>query len=1204
MIRFFRFSPSRLALSYIGLSVLVLALFAVPLWYGWHANIATFKAYVHADDLQRMLEAFDRGGADGLAAAVDSQVGKLPADEIMVFADAAKVRLAGNLPAWPREVPDAPGTYGLALDLGAGSSMRVVASHVMLPGGHHLLMGRESVRFQSLTDLFWYGIAAATSIVLILGAAVGWMSRRALLAEVHEISRTASAIVEGDLTRRLTTRGGSSELDTLARTVNGMLERLASQNVRLEAEIAERRGTEQALHRAHDDLEVLVAHRTAELARAIESLRRSEAFLAEGQRISQTGSWAWHLSSGKIVWSDEQYRLLGLEPGKAEPSVDLFLKAVHPDDRSAVQKKVEEAAREKRSYAIDYRVVLSDGAVRHMRSVGRTVAGEGGNAEDYIGVTTDITERLHAEEELRRQKAYLDELFDLAPDAIVLTDLSPRTIRVNKEFTRMFGYTAEEAIGVRLRTLVAPEGLQPANLTHDPTLLGGHKFEREVVRQRKDGTRFHAHITAARVRLQGGDDAAYVIYRDITERKCGEALLAGENRVLEMIAKGSPLGATLDALCRVMEEIFSGCLASIILIEPDGRLRHAAAPSLPESYIAKFDGVILGPSTGPCGLAAHRREAVIVPDIEAYPHSDDYRRIAGAYGLRACWSTPVFSSEGKVLGTFAVCFREPRSPNAQEQNTIQQLSNLASIVIERTGAVTALRRSEERFALAMRAAGEGHWDWNILTDEFYGSPRMLELYGFPPGTTFAGRADFLTRFPFHPEDKPKWEKAAAAHFAGDTARFDLEMRMLPRGELKWIHLTGVCSRDENGTPVRWTGAVSDITDRKRAEAALLESARRLRQAQRLEAMGALAGGIAHDFNNILGAILGYGEMALRDAPKGSRLRRDLDSIVTAGERGRALVDRILAFSRSGVGERIAVPVEEVVREALDLIAAKLPDGVTIDARLNAGRAALLGDPTQVHQVLMNLAMNGVQAMTAGGVLRVSLHATRYDAPRVAMIGSIGVGDYVVLQVADSGMGMAPDVLDRIFDPFFTTKEVGVGTGLGLSLVHGIVTELGGSIDVASSPGEGSVFTVFFPRHGDAGDAAEDQLSGIRRGNRQQVMVVDDEEPLVDLAVRILEDLDYVPVPFTSSAAALDAFRADPQGFDALITDERMPGLAGSTFIREVRAIRRSMPILLVTGYVGGMVVNRAYNSGATEVLKKPLSSRELAETLARVLEPE
>ncbi len=391
---------------------------------------------------------------------------------------------------------------------------------------------------------------------------------------------------------------------------------------------------------------------------------------------------------------------------------------------------------------------------------------------------------------------------------------------------------------------------------------------------------------------------------------------------------------------------------------------------------------------------------------------------------------------------------------------------------------------------------------------------------------------------------------------------------------------------------------SDVT----AEEELRRLESRLRQAQRLEAMGTLAGGIAHDFNNILGAILGYGERALREAPRGSRLGRDLESILAAGERGRALVDRVLTFSRSGAGERIAVHVEGVVREALDLVAASVPPGIAIEAALQAGRAATQGDPTEVHQVLMNLATNAVQAMPSGGTLRVSLKTVRVDAARVATIGTIGAADYVVLEVADTGTGIPPEILDRIFDPFFTTKEVSVGNGLGLSLVHGIVMEAGGAIDLTSTVGSGSAFTVYLPRAGDASDDLGDPEQAVPQGGGQRVLFVDDEEPLVRLATETLEDLGYAPVGFTSSAAALEAFRADPKGFDAVITDERMPGISGSALIRAVRGIRRSVPIVLVSGNVGGIVTTRAYNAGADEVLKKPLSARELATSLARVLQ--
>jgi PAS domain S-box-containing protein len=523
-------------------------------------------------------------------------------------------------------------------------------------------------------------------------------------------------------------------------------------------------------------------------------------------------------------------------------------------------------------------------------------------------------------------------------------------------------------------------------------------------------------------------------------------------------------------------------------------------------------------------------------------------------------------------------------------------------VTERKRVQEALRESEQRYELAMAASESGYWDWDVLTDRFFVSSRANELVGFPSETTFTTRANFRGRIPVHPDDWEKWEAAREEVFAGKGERLAMELRYIVRGETRWFALQAICKRDNTGKVVRWTGSSTDVTERKLAEEALQTLERKLRQAQRLEAMGTFAGGIAHDFNNILGAILGFGEMAQRGARKGSRLARDLDSIMIAGERGRALVSRLLTFSRSVVGERETVYVERVVREVLDLVSAQLPPCVNLHAQLHAGRAAILGDATQVHQVLTNLANNALQAMPAGGTLRVELAKVGVDVARAAMIGELAVGEYIVLTVADTGAGIAPDIMEHIFDPFFTTKEVGTGTGLGLSLVHGIVTELGGGIDLITEVGVGTTFTVYLPRSGEAAEAEDDAELALPRGDGQRVLVVDDEEPLVHLATRTLEELGYAPVGFTSSSAALAALRAEPQRFDALITDERMPGMSGSALIREVRGIHSSMPVVLMSGHLGPTADKKiAAAIRADEVLQKPLSARDLATSLARVL---
>jgi len=669
---------------------------------------------------------------------------------------------------------------------------------------------------------------------------------------------------------------------------------------------------------------------------------------------------------------------------------------------------------------------------------------------------------------------------------------------------------------------------------------------------------------------------------------------------LETVAEGGPLGGMLDFLCRTMEEeSLDRVIACIHCLNEDATMFCGiAAPSLDKSYREATNGVLVSSMIGPCCHAAATRQTVVVPEVAADPRWVKFREFADPLGLRSCLSKPIFSNEGKVLGTFALYYFEARDPSPRDERMVELLTRAAAVAIERSRAEAALRELNETLEQRVQAETRERLQiWNVSQD-------LLVIAGLdgtylsvnPAWTATLGwsEADLLgksSQWLLHPDDR-EGTRAELDHLASGhkTLRFENRIRAKD-GSYRWISWNAA---PDSG---RIYAMGRDITEHRQAEDELRKMEAQLLQAQRLEAMGTLAGGIAHDFNNILGAILGYGEMALRDAKKGTRLRRDVDSIMAAGERGRALVDRVLAFSRSGVGERVPVHVDAVVREALDQVAAKLPRNVTVTPRLSAGRAAMLGDPTQVHQVIMNLASNAVQAMPRGGTLRVALETATFDTARPATVGSIVPGEYIVLRVSDTGTGIPDDVLEHMFDPFFTTKEAGVGSGLGLSLVHGIVTNAGGAIDVATKPGKGTTFTVYLRRTGIAPERRADESPPLPRGEGQRVLVVDDEEPLVRLATETLEHLGYTPVGFTSSTAALAAFRADPRRFDAVLTDERMPVMSGSALIREVRGIRGAIPVVLMSGYL------RADGVGADVVVKKPLLARDLAASIARALHP-
>jgi PAS domain S-box-containing protein len=514
----------------------------------------------------------------------------------------------------------------------------------------------------------------------------------------------------------------------------------------------------------------------------------------------------------------------------------------------------------------------------------------------------------------------------------------------------------------------------------------------------------------------------------------------------------------------------------------------------------------------------------------------------------------------------------------------------------------ALRDSEERYALAMEGANEGHWDWNLETDHLFLSAKMKMLEGKAEDHATTTRAAWTAKIVIHSDDKAHLRAAIKDHLEGRTPSFECEYRVEQGdGDWRWLLARGRCLRDAAGKPYRFVGSAIDVTAQKQAQADKEHLEAQLRQSQKMEAIGTLAGGIAHDFNNILGAILGYGELAQEHAPRGSALGRYVDNVMHAAGRAKVLVDRILGFSRSGLGERVHVHIQSVIEETLELIAASLPANIRLEKRLEAGNAALIGDSTHLHQVAMNLCTNAVHAMERGGTLTVLLERIRLAEGRSLSRGALTPGTYARLTIKDTGGGISPAVLDRIFDPFFTTKDVGEGTGLGLSLVHGIVIDLGGAIDVATSAEHGTSFEIWLPIAAEDEKPAVETVRKLQRGHGETVMIVDDEPMLVALAEEMLAELGYEPVGFESSHAALQAFRADPPRFDLVLTDEAMPDLVGIELAREIRRIRPDIPIILMSGHGGAPLAKRAADIGVNEVLHKPLQRGDLAESFARNL---
>jgi PAS domain S-box-containing protein len=630
-------------------------------------------------------------------------------------------------------------------------------------------------------------------------------------------------------------------------------------------------------------------------------------------------------------------------------------------------------------------------------------------------------------------------------------------MRVNKEFTRMFGYTAEEAVGRLLQDLVAPEERMAEYQNNARMLSGGQKVESETFRKRKDGVRLAVSMTASPV-LTAGPIEGYIIYRDITERQRADALLAGEKHLLEMIAKGEPLPEMLDALCRLVEQESPGCMCSILFVDEDGkRLRTGAAPSLPPSYASMLDGWPIGPNNGPCARAAFLRETVIVSDFHADEIARNIRAMADTYCLRACWSVPIISRDNRVLGTFAVYYREPRSPSSQEYNLIEQFRDLASIAIERTQAENALRRSQAYLAEAQRLSLTGSFSWRPETGAITWSEETYRIFELDPGVKPTLEE---IRRRIHPDDVAFYQQIVdRAIREGKDFAFEHRLQ-LAEGPIKHLQIMAHSSRIESNDKVEFVGAVMDVTERKRSEDALDKMRLDLAHVSRLSTLGQIAASIAHEINQPLAGIVLNGNASLRwlagDPPHLDEAREATRRIVRDGQRAGDVITRLRSlFRREGPpAERLGM--NDVIQEVIAITRGEMQKGgVTLHTHLSPDLPLVTGDRVQLQQLMLNLIMNAVEAMSD----------VQDRSREISISTQRGKGNEVQVAVQDSGVGLDPQGKEKLFDAFYTSKSMGMGMGLAIS--RSIVEHHGGRLWAVSNDGPGATFLFTIPWNADS-----------------------------------------------------------------------------------------------------------------------------------------
>ncbi|MFZ5573422.1 MAG: PAS domain S-box protein [Thermodesulfobacteriota bacterium] len=782
----------------------------------------------------------------------------------------------------------------------------------------------------------------------------------------------------------------------------------------------------------------------------------------------------------------------------------------------------------------------------------------------------EVREREEAAEALKMTQQSYQEIFNGTNDAIIIYDPKSRTIiDVNRSLLLMFGCEYEEAFGMAAGDFsygkppytqeFAREWLRKT-MTEGPQLF-------EWLSRRKNGELFWSEISLTASRI-GGRECILAAIRDISPRKKVEEELAKIQSLMLTAIEHSPAGIIVADAPDVKIRIANSAALGI---------RQGSSQALtdipvelhPDRWVVYHpDGTPLKPEELPLTQAVlHGRTLRNMEIILQRPDGSKRWVLANA--------APITNAVGKIIAGIVVF------PDITDQKQAER----------------ELRESEEKLNTILKSIPDIVYRLDPEGRIEFISEAVI-AYGYAPEDLIGSSIMELV----HPDDREAAASRINERKTGKQKTKHLEIRFLPKAPHQAppqfaITAEGLYQRDAAGREIfiGTQGIARDISDRLRMKQEKEKLEAELRQAQKMEAIGTLAGGIAHDFNNILSAIFGYAQLAQRYTAENPKIVQYLDHIHSASQRAKSLVQQILLFSRQERSQKIPCDISIIIKEALKLLRATLPATIEIRQYIASNQGIVVADQTQIHQVLMNLCTNAAHAMQEkGGILEVSLTAEEVVNEGVA-------GRYLKLSVSDTGCGMDKATMERIFEPYFTTKNVGDGTGMGLAMVHGIVKAHGGMITVASESGRGTLFEVFFPVIQAEVDAGASEPEAVPTGS-EHVLFVDDEHFLVDIGKDMLEALGYSVETHIDPLAAFEAFRADPDRFDLLITDLTMPHMNGELLITEIRKIRPGFPAVLCTGFGRRLGGNHLEEMGQVQVMNKPIRLADLARVVRETLD--
>ncbi len=912
--------------------------------------------------------------------------------------------------------------------------------------------------------------------------------------------------------------------------------------------------------------------------------------LTTAQAVGHVGSWDFNATTGIVTWSPEKYRIFETTPEKFTPSFEACLAFVHPDDREKYLEMHALSLTASKPLSYQHRIILPDGKMKHLEERWQMFLNDDGSLARAVGTCQDITERKLAEEERAR-------LFNFTVDMLCVVTFEGHFLQVNPAWTTCLGWSTEELTGSNFMEFVHPEDLEITRAAlmemHGGASIQG--FENRYCC--KDGSYRWFSWTAYPL------DSTRQIFgsaRDISRRRQVEEKLARLNRLYQVLSRiNETIVRVTDAqklseeVCRICTEQGQFRMAAVFRCVPGGDLPDLLAYSGAED--GYFNEVKISLTSkelcqGTIGTAIRTGHYDFCNDFAHDPRMEPWRAPALRRGYLSTASFPIHL-QGDIYGLIVLFAAEPDYFQEDELKLLVSVAEDVSFAIESIHKEQLRKAAEAKLseqATLLDKAQDAIIVRDLDNQILFWNQGAVRLYGWT-AVEITGKA--------LPEKM--FLSSEAYHSAIQTTITDGEWI----GELEQTHKDGqplivesrwTLIRDELGSPKSILSINTDITERKKLEQQFL-------RAQRMESIGTLAGGIAHDLNNVLAPIMMSIDLLENyiTAPRGHEI---LSMVGSSARRGADMVGQVLTFARGMDGVRIPVEIQSLILDLANILRDTFPKNCQIQVDLQTELCLIEADPTQLHQVILNLCVNARDAMPQGGTLTIRAHNTDIEPINASLNQDVDIGRYVCIEVEDTGTGISKETMDSCFDPFFTTKEVGKGTGLGLSTALAIVKSHGGFIQVYSDIGIGSRFLIYLPCTDlPPRELAESRSTSLPRGCGETVLLVDDEDSIRQITQLTLETFGYTVLTASNGADAVNMYIENRVAISVVLTDMMMPIMDGSSLVKILKRIDPALCIIGASGISTSNLVEDAKQAGLSRFIPKPYTAEVLLTTLKEVL---